>query len=203
MKRAKLITDIVAHHRQKGDNLDINQLTNLSIKELRDEMDKIINPPQPQPQQQQPQTIEEETEEDETEEEEEEKEEVKIQPKKKLINLRPQKKVLIQEKSKYKKSTPIEIEPPKRQTKRNTEEDEDYDYIMYIITNYNKDIHHLVSLFDKNNMNIDDKDKLYDAYCVYRDNLDEDLDSFELDKQLKSHLNSVINRNRCIIQRYI
>ena len=52
-------------------------------------------------------------------------------------------------------------------------------------------------------MDLDDKDKLYDAYCVYRDNLDEDLDNFELDKHLKSHLKSVINRNRCIIQRYI
>ena len=74
---------------------------------------------------------------------------------------------------------------------------------MYIIANYNKDIHHLVSLFDKHNMDNDDKDKLYDAYCVYRDNLDEDLDSFELDKQLKAHLKSVVNRNRCIIQTYI
>ena len=37
MKRAKLITEIVAHHRTIGDNLDISQLTNLSLKELKDE----------------------------------------------------------------------------------------------------------------------------------------------------------------------
>ncbi len=141
-------------------------------------------------------------------EEEDREEEVEVEkPKKKLINLRPQKKVSIQEQPKqykYKKSPSIPIEqlPPRRQQKH-TEDDEDYDYIMYVINNYNKDIQHLISLFDKYNMDNDDKDKLYDAYCVYRDNLDEDLDSFELDKQLKAHLKSVINRNRCIIQTFI
>ncbi len=132
-----------------------------------------------------------------------------------MINLKPQKQVIIKdqrEKPKYKKSKSVEIVAPPRpkgtrggtqQHDDSKEDDEDYDYIMYVINNYNKDIEHLVSLFDKYNMDLDDKDKLYDAYCVYRDNLDEDLDSFELDKHLKSHLKSVINRNRCIIQRYI
>ena len=74
---------------------------------------------------------------------------------------------------------------------------------MYIIDSYENDIKQLLSLYDLKHLRQEDKDVIYDTYTAYRDELDEDITPYTLDKKLKITLRSVINRNRNIIQRYI
>jgi len=216
MKRAQHITEIISYHKKNNIPYDINKLTDLSLADLKSYIHNTTTPKQEPPKQEPPkqeppkqeppkqepiqeepiqeEPIQEEPIQEEQDEQEEQQQQEEEEPKP-VIN----KRVSI-------KTKPVNINKRVEtiHTKYyDTEEDDEFDHIMYIIDSYENDIKQLLSLYDLKNLRQEDKDVIYDTYTAYRDELDEDITPYTLDKQVKITLRSVINRNRNIIQRYI
>ena len=192
MKRAQHITEIISYHKKNNIPYDINKLTDLSLADLKSYIHNTTTPKQEPPKQEPIQEEPIQEEQDEQEEQQQQQEEEEPKP---VIN----KRVSI-------KTKPVNINKRVEtiHTKYyDTEEDDEFDHIMYIIDSYENDIKQLLSLYDLKNLRQEDKDVIYDTYTAYRDELDEDITPYTLDKQVKITLRSVINRNRNIIQRYI
>ena len=218
MKRAQYITEIISFHKRNNTPYDINKLTDLSLTDLRKYIPNITNPePQKEVEQKVEQKMEqkmEQKEEQKMEQKMEQKEEQKVEQKveqeseseseseseEEVVDRREE--VVVQPKKvkKIENTKKTLVEPI---SYYNTDEEDDFDHIMYIIESYENDIKHLLSLYDLKHLRQEDKDVIYDTYTTYRDELDEDIAPYTLDKKLKIVLRSVINRNRNIIQRYI
>jgi len=223
MKRAQHITEIISYHKKNNIPYDINKLTDLSLADLKSYIHNTTTPKQEPPKQEPPkqeppkqeppkqepiqeEPIQEEQEDEQEEQQEEQQEQEEQQQQEEEEEEEEEEPKPVINKRVSIKTKPVNINkrvetiPPKYY---DTEEDEEFDHIMYIIDSYENDIKQLLSLYDLKNLRQEDKDVIYDTYTTYRDELDEDISPYTLDKQLKITLRSVINRNRNIIQRYI
>jgi len=223
MKRAQHITEIISYHKKNNIPYDINKLTDLSLADLKSYIYNTTTPKQEPPKQEPPkqeppkqeppkqepiqeEPIQEEQEDEQEEQQEEQQEQEEQQQQEEEEEEEEEEPKPVINKRVSIKTKPVNINkrvetiPPKYY---DTEEDEEFDHIMYIIDSYENDIKQLLSLYDLKNLRQEDKDVIYDTYTTYRDELDEDISPYTLDKQLKITLRSVINRNRNIIQRYI
>lgn len=194
MKRVEYLNAIVRHHRSNSIPYDINALSSLSIKELRD-MSSSITPPkaktivlQPVVEQVEPQ-VEQVEQVVEVVEPVVEKvvepvvEPVKPKPSKKSVKI-------------------VEPEPIQEQNEADDLND-DVNYLMDLLNGFNNDIKHLTSLYDRKTLIEEDREYIYDAYNALRDELDTELSTFDLPRNLKLLVKSTLNRNKNLIQLYV
>jgi outer membrane biosynthesis protein TonB len=198
MKRVEYLNAIVKHHRSNSIPYDINALSSLSIKELRD-MSSSISPPKTQSVVL-PQVVEQV----EPVEPEQVKsvEPVEEKPVEKVEKVEPVEEVKVVEKVKPSKKSVKIVEPEPAQIEVDELAD-DVNYLMDLINGFNNDIKHLTSLYDRKTLTEEDREYIYDAYNSLRDELDTELSTFDLPRNLKLLIKSTLTRNKNLIQLYV
>jgi len=194
MKRVEYLNAIVKHHRSNSIPYDINTLSSLSIKELRD-MSASISPPKTQSVVLPPVV-----------EQVEPVEEVKaVEPVEEVKAVEPVeevKEVKAVEKVKPSKKSVKIVEPEPSQNEVDDLAD-DVNYLMDLINGFNNDIKHLTSLYNRTSLTEEDREYIYDAYNALRDELDTELSTFDLPRNLKLLIKSTLTRNKNLIQLYV
>jgi len=196
MKRVEYLNAIVKHHRSNSIPYDINALSSLSIKELRD-MSSSISPPKTQSVVL-PQVVEQV--------EPVEPEQVKSVE---VVEEKPEKVEPVEEVKAVEKVKPskksVKIVEPEPEPVQNEVDDlaDDVNYLMDLINGFNNDIKHLTSLYDRKALIEEDREYIYDAYNALRDELDTELSTFDLPRNLKLLIKSTLTRNKNLIQLYV
>jgi hypothetical protein len=196
MKRVEYLNAIVKHHRSNSIPYDINALSSLSIKELRD-MSSSISPPKTQSVVL-PQVVEQV----EPVEPEQVKSVEVVEEVKAVEKVEPVEEVKAVEKVKPTKKSVKIVEPEPVQNEVDELAD-DVNYLMDLINGFNNDIKHLTSLYDRKALTEEDREYIYDAYNALRDELDTELSTFDLPRNLKLLIKSTLTRNKNLIQLYV
>jgi outer membrane biosynthesis protein TonB len=200
MKRVEYLNAIVKHHRSNSIPYDINTLSSLSIKELRD-MSASISPPKTQSVVL-PQIVEKPEPVEPVEPEQVKSVEVVEEKPEKVEKVEPVEEVKVVEKVKPSKKSVKIAEPEPAQNEVDDLAD-DVNYLMDLINGFNNDIKHLTSLYDRKSLTEEDREYIYDAYNALRDELDTELSTFELPRNLKLLIKSTLTRNKNLIQLYV